>query len=392
MPAPFGVTPTGFSAKTLEELLEEIEEEERSEISSSLNTSASSPIGQLNGIYASKLRELWELAQVAYDSFDPANSTDSSLTNLSLVTGTEREDATKSLALCTIDLDAGVFLAGTLIASVSGNPDARFVNVNDITAPGGPIVGVPFEGEVTGPVQALAGTLTVIAEPVVGWNSVTNPADAVEGENIEGDILLRLRREDELARVGSTTVDAIRADVLDVTGVESVTVFENTGLDVDGEGLPGKSFEVVLFDGIAPAADDDEIAQAIWDTKPAGIEDFGSSSGTAVDSQGDDHTISFTRVTVREVHLEFDLTVDAATYAGDAAVETAVADFGDANLGIGEDVVLAELCVPVFGVGGVVDITETRAGFAPSPAGTVNLVIGSREIADLDTGRITIFS
>jgi uncharacterized phage protein gp47/JayE len=392
MPAPFGVTPTGFSAKTLEELLAEIEAEQRANISASLNVSASSPVGQLNGIFASKLRELWELAQASYDSFDPDNATDTALANLALITGTKKNAATKSLATVDVDLDAGVYGAGTLVAHVTGDPTARFSNRDEITSPGGLVVGEIFEAESTGPVAAPGGTLTVIAEPVVGWNSVTNPTDAALGENIESDPSLRQRREDELARVGSSTVDAIRADVLQVEGIESATVFENVTLVVDINGLPGKSFEVIIFDGVVPAADDDEIAQAIWDTKPGGIQSVGSDSGTAVDAAGVSHTINFTRVTVRDVWLEFDIDVNAATYAGDAAVAAAVAAYGDVNLGTGEDVVLAELCVPVFSESGVVDITATRAGFAVSPVGTINLPIGVREIADLDTARILITS
>lgn len=391
MPAPYGVTPTGFSAKTLEETLAEIEADERANISASLDTSAASPVGQLNGIFASKLRELWELAQAAYDGFDPDAASGAALTALSLLTGTSRLGATKGLVLCTVDLDAGGYTAGQLIASVTGNPSARFTNTTAITAPGGPIVGVEFEAESTGPVLALAGTLTVIAEPVVGWNSVTNPADAVPGTDEETDVALRLRRELELTAVGSSTVDAIRADVLQVSGLLSVTVFENTTLTADANGLPGKSFEVVLFDGIVPAAVDDEVAQAIWDSKPAGIQAFGTSSGTAVDAQGVSHTVAFTRVTVRDVWLEFDVSTDA-DYAGDAAVKSAVAAFGDSSLAIGEDVYISQVDAAVMGVAGLVEITATRAGFTISPVGIVNLVIGVREIADLDTGRIVVNS
>lgn len=387
-----GITPTGFEAKTLEEILSEIETEERANISASLNTSAASPIGQLNGIIASKLRELWELAQAAYEAFNPNAASGASLTSLSLVTGTQREAATKSQVLADVTLAAGVYAPGSLIASVTGNPSARFVNVNSITSPGGVNAGQLFEAEETGPVQALAGTLTVIAEPVVGWTAVTNPADAEEGEDVETDVALRIRREQELAQAGSSTVDAIRADVLEVEGVQSCTVFENTTLVTDVNGLPGKAFEAVVFDGVVPAADDDAIAQAIWETKPAGIQAYGSDSGVAEDTQGVDHTINFTRVTVLNVYLDLFLTKNPDTYAGDAAVEAAVVAFGDSELQIGGDIILSRIVAAIFQVPGVVDVTSIEAGFAPAPVGTVNLVVGPREIGDLDTSRITVTS
>ncbi len=392
MPAPFGVTPTGFSAKTLEETLAEIETEERSEISSTLDTSASSPIGQLNGIFASKIRELWELAQASYDSFNPDNVSDFSQTVLALITGTQRNGATKSQVFCDVDLDAGTYAPGDLIAHVTGDPDSRFVNVNEIFSTGGEGPSNPgelFEAESTGPVVALAGTLIVIAEPVVGWNDVSNPADATEGDNVESDVALRIRREEELARAGSSTVDAIRADVAQVKDVISVNVFENTTLLVDANGLPGKSFEAVIFDGVAPTADDDEIAQAIWDSKPAGIEAFGSESGTATDTQGVDHIINFSRATVKNVFIEFNLTTEIPPFVL-VDLKQAVADFGDKTQGIGDDVILSAYCVPVFGVPGVIDLVGTTAGFVTPTDGSANLPIGPREIADLDTSRITV--
>jgi len=391
MPAPYGIVPTGFSSKTLEETKLEIENEERANISASLNTSDVTPIGQLNGIFASKLREVWELAQAAYDSFDPEAASGDALTALALITGTRRRGETKSLVFADVDLDAGTYAAGSLIASVLGNPEARFANVNEIVSSGGLNAGEVFEAETAGPVQALAGTLTVVT-PVTGWNSVTNPADATEGENVETDVALRLRRETELAQSGASTVDAIRADVAQVGGVLAITVFENTSLLTDSDGLPGKSFEVVVFDGAVPAADDDEIAQAIWESKPAGILSYGQTNGVATDTEGVEHTLGFTRVEVLDVWLEFDLTVDALSYAGDAAVAAAVAAFGDANLTNGGDVILSRLCTAIFGVGGVLDIVATRAGFAVSPVGTINLAVGARQIADLDTARIVVNS
>ena len=390
MPAPFGVTPTGFSAKTLEEILDEMSTEARAEISSTLDTSASAPIGQLFGIVATKLRELWELGQADHDAFNPDNASDFSLTVLALITGTQRKGATKSTVLCDLGLDAGTFPAGTLIAHVDGDPDARFVNVNEIVSTGGPDDDKEFIAESTGPLVALATTLTVIAEPVVGWNTVNNPLDATEGEDIETDVALRPRRELELARVGSSTVDAIRADVAQVKDVKTVIVFENTKLTPDANGVPGKAFEVVIFDGPAPVADNDAIAQAIWDSKPAGIESFGALSGTAKDSEGADHTIFFSRAVVKDVHLEFTITSIVPPFVPQD-MRQAVADFGDTTYKIGDDVILSALCTPAFSVPGLIDILNTTAGFVTATDGDVNLPIGAREIADLDTSRISFF-
>ncbi|HET8689637.1 MAG TPA: hypothetical protein VFM18_23760, partial [Methanosarcina sp.] len=45
----------------------------------------------------------------------------------------------------------------------------------------------------TGPIQAAPNTVTVIKTPVLGWDSVYNPASAVLGQDLETDEALRLR-------------------------------------------------------------------------------------------------------------------------------------------------------------------------------------------------------
>ena len=387
MPAPFGVTPTGFSAKTLEEILTEMSTEARAEISSTLDTSASAPVGQLFGIVATKLRELWELGQATHDAFNPDNASDFSLTVLALITGTQRRDATKSSVLCDLGLDAGTYAPGQLIAHIDGDPDARFVNKNEIVSTGGPDDDKEFIAESTGPLVALATTLTIIAEPVVGWNTVTNPLAAIVGADVETDVALRPRREEELARVGSSTVDAIRADVGKVENVSSVTVFENTKLTPDANGVPGKAFEVVIFEAGA-SANSTKVSQAIWDSKPAGIQSFGIFGGTAIDSEGGEHEdILFSKATKLTIFLEFTLVASEEGFS-EADVKAAVVAFAAENLGIGDDVILSQFCVPVFSVSGVVDITLTRAGFV-SADGMANLPIGAREIAEILTGNIS---
>jgi uncharacterized phage protein gp47/JayE len=391
MPAPFGVVPTGFNSKTLEEILTEIQDSQLANISPTLDLATESPLGQINGIVSAQLRELWELAEACYHGFDPDGAVEAQLTVLSLLTGTERRPATNSTVTCSCTFAAGTYGIGSLIAHVNGNPDARFANTVSVTTLGG-IESVPFAAEDTGPIAAPAGQLNVIAEPVVGWLSVTNPLDAAIGSDIESDAALRNRRLVELSTAGSESVGAIRAEVSGVPDVLSVQVLENVTDAIDANGLPPHSFEVLLRDA---GADDNAIAQAIWDSKPAGIQAFGTGeSGTAVDDAGGDQIVEFSRITVRDVYLEIDLDVDTVTYGagGDQAVKEAVATYGDANFGIGEDIVLAALYAAIFSVTGVNDVLAIRAGFAALPTGTVNLGIALREVGDLDTSRIVVDS
>lgn len=389
---PFGVTSNGFERKDLQTILEEIEESQRDDIDPGLNQEADSLLGQLNGVMVNALSELWEVAEAVYNAFNPDTASNQSLDNVAAITGSTRRPATPSTVLADVTLDPGTTLPAGSVATVAGDPDARFLLDTEIVWPGpGPFTFVdqPFTAESTGPTVANAGTLTGGPELVTGWASVTNPLDATLGTDDETDAAFRARRLAEVAGAGGSTLEAIRSDVSRVAGVTAVSAIENTSGVVDPvTGLPAKSFEVIVSGGL-----DADIASAIFGSKPAGILSFGTTTELVENSEGDDVPISFTRPTEVEIWLEIDVLVDG-TYpvGGDAAVAEAVATFGDARFGQGDDVVLAAFNASIFSVLGVRDISEIRAGFAVSPTGTVNLPILLRQLARFDTARIAVSS
>ncbi|MFW6031537.1 MAG: hypothetical protein ACOC9T_03010, partial [Myxococcota bacterium] len=85
-----------------------------------------------------------------------------------------------------------------------------------------------------------------------------------------------------------------------------------------------------------------------------------------------------------------DLVVDPDSYAGDDAVKEALADEGADRQRIGDDVVAIRYACAALEVEGVLDVTELRLGFSSDPSGTSNLTVGSRQVAVIDTGRITV--
>lgn len=387
------VDDTGLQIKTIEEMLDELATEQRAEIASTLNTAADSPIGQLNGIVAAQLREVWEVAQVAYNGFNPDAAEGFLLDKLCAITGTVRLAATKGTVTCTCNLDSGTTLsAGSSYANVSGESSNRWTPVEDFTAPSTGNHEIEFESEFTGTdAAANSGTITVINTAVTGWNSVTNAADAVPGTDTETDAALRVRRVEELTIAGTGTVDAIRADVLSDVDVLQVDVFENTSDITDANGLPPKSIEVLVYDGDPAALTDDEIAQLIWDTKPAGIRTVGQESGTATDGNGDSQTVYFSRPSPVELYLDIDIDVDSTTgYAGETALKEALVALNDSDFRQGRDVIINKLIQVCLSFDGVIDVTDLKTDTSATPTNTANYVIGPRELARFDTGRITI--
>lgn len=392
-----GLSSTGLTIKTTDEVLDEINTEMRATISAGLNLSSASVLGQINGIMAAKFAELWEVARAVYSAFDPDAATDASLDRLSAVTGTVRQAATKSRVTATVNIDDGFSqAAGALVAHVNGDPARRFVSAETAANSSGVAanVSVAFEAETAGAVECLAGQLTVIAEPVTGWNSITNAADATVGLETDTDSQLRVRRRDELAG-GSHTTDAIRTDLLqnESLGVIFARVLENDTDTTDANGVPRKSIEAIVYGPASPTSDDDQaLAEALWAAKPAGIRAYGTTSKTVTDEQGNEHAVSFTRPTLKNVYLEIDIVVDADEYPvdGDDQVAAALVAVGDDNYQPGDDVIAERIKAAAFAVDGVLDVSALRLGFTASPVGTANLSIALREIADLDSARVVV--
>lgn len=371
-----GLTPAGFERKTIEEILDEIETEERSRIDPSINVQAETPIGQLNGIFAAKLGEIWELMEAVNANQYPSSASAFGLDGVAEITGTFRADATKGTVVLSVDLDAATLLPAGSIAQVAGDPSNRWVTTQDVTSVGAGVYNVPAEAEVAGDVPANASTITVIVTPVAGWNTVTNSLAPEPGTDIDTDAQLRTRREAELSRAGSATVNAIRADVLAVDGVTSANVFNNPTDVTDGDGVPPHSIEVLVLGGT-----DDDVALAIFESVAAGIGTFGSSSAVVVDSQGFSHTVSFSRPTVVSLDIEVDVVVGVDYPAGgDTLVETAVTDFVTA-LAVGKDANRFEIGAAALTVLGVLNISDVRIEETPTPPVSADFVIAARELA-----------
>lgn len=239
-----------------------------------------------------------------------------------------------------------------------------------------------------GPINQPAGTLDRVASPIIGWNSVTNPQDASAGRFRETDEELRIRFTNSKELNARGTLDAIVSSLLDVVGVEEAQVYENVTNGVDAIGLPPKSFSAVVLGGSSG-----QIAQTIWDTKPAGIESFGNTSITIVDSQGLPHDIEFSRPNT--VNIFVDITISAfenqtlASNVSELIIDSLEAYFLN-NYRVGDDVIYSRLYTPVNSASDGYQIDSLTVGTTDNPTGTSNIVIAFDEIAQLLRGNVDI--
>lgn len=392
----YGVTPQGFVKKTLSAVRDAILDYWRANISATIDTSEDGLEYQLASSFAEQIAEAWDAQEAEYASRDPAQAEGQALDDLLHLRGIYRRPATQSLVTATVTLEAGTYAAGDLVATVAGDPTARFANDAEVVSlgvydanKGGTGIGgtdnVVFRAESDGPVHANAGTLTVQATTPSGWSEITNAGDAILGLNEESDTDYYNRSEEELGAEGSTTADAIRAALLQLDDVRYARVYVNDDPDTDANGVLGNSVEAVMLGG-----DDAEIRKTLLDTKAGGIRARGSDSGTIADSQGNVYEVGFTRPTQIQPYITVNISYNPDLYPGDAAVKQYLLDWGDANLSVGLDVVHNKLVQLVMALPGVYDCTIAM-GSTPSPVNTTdNFVILVRQYADLDSTRVNV--
>jgi hypothetical protein len=78
----YGVSSTGFKRKRLNLLLEELNSEVKAIFGDNFNVSPESPDGQINGVVSESNANLWELAEEAYNAFNPKAASGVTLRNL----------------------------------------------------------------------------------------------------------------------------------------------------------------------------------------------------------------------------------------------------------------------------------------------------------------------
>ena len=275
-------------------------------------------------------------------------------------------------------------VAGSTLTWASGNVT---VTVTKTTVGVPPQVIGSMTAESAGPVIAPATSLTVIATPVAGWATVSNPTDAVVGSAIEIDPAFKLRRASSTQRTGGGSIPGIFAKVAAVAGVTAVEVFENTTLTTDGNGRPGKCFECVVENGA-----DADIAAAIFGEKAGGMQAYGGTTVAVVDSQGVSHNVSFTRPTGVNIYVEADLTVSAAYPAGgDAAVAALLLAYGNA-LGLASTIIPSPAMIAAINSVPGILTAVIKIGTAPSPTLSNNITMTAYQLPVFDSSRIAVVS
>lgn len=344
--------------------------------------------GQFIALMALAFTDCNAAAVAIYNSFSPSTASGRALQSNVKINGITVNQATNS----TVDVDIG----GTVGTTIT-NGQVRDSNQNLWNLP--PSVTIPSAGTITvtatavnvGAIRADPATVTQIATPTRGWQTVNNAAAAVPGDAIETDAELRARQILSVALPSQTVLDGMIGAVSNVPGVTRVVGLENDTNITDANGIPAYNTAFVVEGG-----DVNAIALAIALKKTLGSPTFGSTSVTITNVYGQPQVIKFSRPV--GVPITVAITVKAlAGYSasvGTAAVNAVIAYINALPLGGGVakavewgDLIEAVKAVPFASTFSLTSLTLKRGA---GTAAQADVALAFNEAASADATTVTL--
>lgn len=378
------LTAQGLTRSRLDERLAALQAAIQAIFGPSLNLDPDTIDGQTIGIFAESISNLDQLVEDVYHSFNPQSATGLALSRLVQLNGIRRIEGTYStVTIRCIGSQGTVIPAGSLVKSTSTN--ATFQTIADATIDGTGQVDVAAQASVKGAVLAPAATLTKIDTPIFGWQTASNPLDAVPGRDEETDEKLRLRRRASTSTPGQAILDAVYGALSNIPAVLQAKVYENSTDTTDGNSLPPHSIYCIVEGGA-----DADILNTIWLKKTAGTTTYGTTSGSVNDSMGNPHTLKFSRPTSVNAYVTVNLhTRPGWPTDGVQRIKDALTAWAVANQSIGEEVIQSRLFDPINSVPGH-SIDSLYIGTAAGPTGTANIAVPFDGLSRFDSTRIVV--
>lgn len=383
--ADYGITKDGFKKKSREQIVEDMKLALKNKFNN-LNMTDKNPLIKIIKVVSYPIALYWSALESLYNNRWISTATDSTLDEVVQYLGLTRRQGTKAVANVTFSGDDLTFIPEEFLLETVAEKPIQFQTTESGYIGGGSIT-LQVEALETGiDGNVAANTITEVVNPISGLDSVTNTDEAQGGGERETDQELRERYYESYDRAGGSTLTAIRANILENTGVTACLMLENYTMSVDENGLPPKSFESIVYGGV-----DAEVIEAIYDKKPAGIESHGNISGTIDDEVGRTHTISFSRAAPVDIYISMEI-VRGSNFPldGEEKIKSEIVDYINSELSINESVIYTRLFDLIYNVVGVDDVTSLTLGTSASPTGTSNVEIEFDEVPHTEEDWIVI--
>ena len=373
-----GVTEQGFTVKSAAEITADLDAKFVGTFGSQFDTSAESPDGQLIGIVAKLLEDVWQQAEGAYNAYSPSNAYGVGLDKVAEINGITRITNLPTSVAITFSGTAGTVVpAGYIVKTVDG---LEFATVAVAVVP----AIVTAKCTTQGAIRILANEVHVLTTAIAGLTSATNLEPGITGIVREEDPAFRARRENSTISRGTSSIDAIYEGVKSLN-LPYIAIIENT-TSATVDGVPANSFLVVV-EGGTPA----EVSQVIYDNKPQGITSYGSIVTVVNDSKGYPHNIGISRPTPIDISVTTSITnlpgasVDSATL-----VKAAIVDYVN-NLNISEDVYWSYFFSAILAVVPNIKINSLQIKFTVGGTfDTTDLVLTPQQRARTDASKVVV--
>lgn len=393
-----GISSAGFEKKTQAEILTDLEDEAKVQFGSDVDLSVYSPIGQFLQLMSSALANTWDGVEDVYYSAYVDTAEGVSLDRVVALGGLTRRAAQKAYGTLSATGTNGTTVAPYDL-TVQTPAGIQFTNLSS---------GVVASGTISLTIQAVTGgedgivsanTIIELSSPFTGITLVTNPAATTGGAEIEADADLRVRYT-ERQTSGGSSVKAIISALKDLDNVTSATCVENETDTTDSDGRPPHSIEVV----VGGLYDTEQVAEAIFNAKAAGIATYGTQSYTVYDENDDPHVIYWNEPTDKFVNVVVQVTSGTGwTSANEETIIERVIEivggvytdiYGDAveydGGGNGRNVYAWEIEANFQDIEGMDDVICYIA-FSPTvPSSTRKLVLTSSERGRSDNANVTV--
>lgn len=280
---------------------------------------------------------------LAYNNQSPTAAIGVSLDRLAAINGVQRKSATYSIATLELTGTPNTTISYVQAKDLNGN---IWQIANNVTFDGNGEATTTAACITPGNIQAPSDTITIIATPVQNWLTVTNPAAAIPGSDIEEDSVLRERRYQSVGMHSGTTFDSMISYLRSLSVVRRVNGYENdTNATVNG--IPAHSVAIVVEADTSDATKQ-TIADAIYLQKTPGTGTYGNISVDVESSMGLTNTIKYSSPTETTATVTITLTtLSGYTDSLDDAIKASVVEYIN-NLNIGEDLYISNLYLPIL--------------------------------------------
>ena len=377
------ITDKGFVRPSYDEILQAQINRAKVLLGDDIDTSEESVLGKFIRINVFDLNICYETLEDLYYSSFPNTARGQSLDRLGPFAAVSRNQATQSRIEVKIKGTVGESVPSAFLLK---SDKTSFYIVNDYTIDSnGEVVAIAncVDDGVVGNISN--GERLDIQNPRMGIDSVEFIRIVQNGEELESDKDFRIRFANSLAGAGSSTESAIKGAIYRVPLVDGVSVIDNNSDTASS--IPPHSFACYV---LAPESQYDEIAKAIFDKKPLGIQCIGDIERTVYDAWGKPHTVKFFATSKAELKISIQIkTNQYFESSGISQIKDNIANFIN-NLANGSDVYYTSVFGYIHNVTGVVSVVDLNICKIGQIPGNSDITIGEQEIARIDVSNISV--